>query len=106
VLPGGSSISPAFAADFRVNANPAPPANGVNPGDVLTVVFNLESGVAPADVISALNTGAFRVGLHVINFASGGSESFVTQPIPEPSTLLLGSLGLAGLAAITRRSRA
>ncbi len=105
-LPGGNSIVPAFSADFRVNANAPPPQNGVNPGDVLDVVFNLGSGVAPADVITALNSGALRVGLHVINFASGGSESFVTVPVPEPSTLLLGAVGLAGLAAVARRRSA
>ena len=95
-LPGGNSISPAFSADFRVNANSPAPQNGVNPGDTLDVVFNLQGGVSPADVISALNSGALRVGLHVINFASGGSESFVNV-VPEPATFALVALGLAVL---------
>jgi len=94
-LPGGNSISPPFSADFRVNANSPPPQNGVNPGDTLDVVFNLQGGVSPADVISALNSGALRVGLHVINFASGGSESLVN--VPEPATFALVALGLAVL---------
>ena len=100
-LPGGNSISPPFSADFRVNANSPAPQNGVNPGDTLDVVFNLQGGVTPADVISALNSGALRVGLHVINFASGGSESLVN--VPEPGTLLLVGAGVAWLA---RRGRA
>jgi len=95
-LPGGNSISPPFSADFRVNANSPAPQNGVNPGDTLDVVFNLQGGVSPADVISALNSGALRVGLHVINFASGGSESFVNV-VPEPATFALVALGLAVL---------
>jgi hypothetical protein len=99
-LPGGNSINPAFSADFRVNANAPPPMNGVNPGDTLDVVFNLASGVSVSDVIAALDSGALRVGVHVINFASGGSESLVT--VPEPGSLLL--LG-AGVAWLARRGR-
>jgi hypothetical protein len=101
-LPGGNSINPAFSGDFRVNANAPPPQNGVNPGDVLDVVFNLANGVSANDVINALGSGSLRVGVHVINFASGGSESFVNTP--EPAALLLGALGLAGLAAFRRRA--
>jgi len=103
-LPGGQSISPAFSTDFRVNAKPAPPKNGVNPGDSLDVVFDLDAGVSAADVIAALDSGALRVGLHVINFASGGSESFVCA-VPEPSTLLLLASGVAALRSMRRRAR-
>jgi len=103
VLPGGASISPPFVVGFRVNADAPPPKNGVGPGETLDVIFNLKSGVTPADVIAGMDSGALRVGLHVIAFANSGSESFVNTPEPA-STLLLGA-GAFGLTALRRRTR-
>jgi hypothetical protein len=102
-LPGGSSISPPFVAGFRVNADAPPPMNGVGPGETLGVIFNLQSGITPADVIAGMNSGELRVGLHVIAFASGGSESFVNTP--EPTSALLLGAGAFGLVALRRRIR-
>jgi len=39
----------------------------------------------------------------VINFASGGSESFVNA-VPEPGTLLLLASGVAALRFVRRRA--
>ncbi len=110
-LPGGNTIgftvSPSGAsADSNAPAQP----NGVNPGEWLTIVWNLISGATFADVIAALNlggdqSGSLRVGIHVQGFANGGSESFVnTPPIPLPAA---GWLMVAGLGALTiaRRRR-
>ena len=51
------------------------------------------------DVLNALNDGSFRIGLHMISYASGGSESFInnrpTPPVPAPGALLLATMGLA-----------
>jgi hypothetical protein len=102
-LPGGKSISPAFVAGFRVNANAPAPKNGVNPGTTLGVIFNLDSGVTPAEVIAAMNSGALRVGLHVIAFEDGGSESFVN--VPEPASVLLVATGALGLVVVRRSKR-
>jgi hypothetical protein len=105
VLPAGASILSPFVVDFRANADPAPPKNGVGPGETLGVIFNLKSGVTPADVIAGMNSGELRVGLHVIAFASGGSESFVNTPVPEPTSALLVGAGTCGLSTLRRRVR-
>lgn len=72
--------------------------NGVNPGETLGILFNLQAGRSFADVISELSTGEMRIGLHVQRYANGGSESLVnlTSPVPEPSSALymLSALGV------------
>jgi hypothetical protein len=96
VLPGGNNASPAFVEDFRVNADSPPPQNGVGPGETLGVIFNLAGGVSVAQALAAFDSGALRVGLHVIAFGNNGSESFVN--VPEPSAALLLAFGFAALA--------
>jgi hypothetical protein len=104
-LPGGNNLSPAFvtSAGFSADSNPPAQPNGANPGEWLTIIFNLLPGVTFADTIEALapQSGALRVGIHVQGFATGGSESFVHVPAPASGLMVLG----AGLAA-TRRRRA
>lgn len=96
--------------------------NGVNnsaddPGERLSLVGFLNSGVTFADVVNSLSAGPptwgniLRVGLRVIGidqFNDSGSASFLDAgnappPIPESSTygMLLAGLGL--IAAIARR---
>ncbi len=103
-LPGGNTLSPAFVttAGFSADSNPPAQPNGVNPGEWLTVVFNLLPGVTYADTINALNTTGdhLRIGIHVQGFAGGGSESFVNN-VPVPGSLALA--GVAGLLASRRR---
>jgi PEP-CTERM motif len=106
VLPGGNTASPAFGVDFSLNAAPAPPKNGIGPGETLGVIFNLPSGVTVQQVEDAFADASLRVGIHVIAFGNEGSESMINVPIPEPSTLVLAALGFMGLAIARRRSRA
>lgn len=106
VLPGGNNASPAFGVDFRLNAAPAPPKNGIGPGETLGVIFNLASGVTVEQAEDAFADGLLRVGIHVIAFADEGSESMVNVPIPEPSTAVLAALGFIAFAIARRRSRA
>lgn len=93
-LPAGKTID--FDADFLAAALNPKPSNGVNPDEQVGVRVSYTGSFA--DLIGAIDSDEFRVGLHVIAFASGGSESFVT---PAPGALSL--LALAGLAGRRRR---
>ena len=119
-LPGGASISPAFetTAGFSADSDPPVQPNGVNPGEWLEIVFNLQSGGTYADVIHELNLGlglapgsdpegTLRIGIHVQGFANGGSESFINGGVvPEPATgLIWGGMGLFGAVVLATRRR-
>jgi hypothetical protein len=87
VLPGGNK---AFEVAGFASALPPPPQAGIGPGETGRFTLMLYGGASFEDLVTDL-----RVGVHVIAFDSGGSESFLTQPIPEPSTG-----GLVGVALI------
>jgi hypothetical protein len=125
-LPGGNDIDPKFhtTKDFSADSEPAVQTNGVNPGEWVTIRFELINNQDYQGIIGALNRGlllqpgdnpdnpdpnfdTLRIGIHVQGFANGGSESFINgQPLltaPEPSTLALALTGIAGLAYVGRQ---
>ncbi len=115
-LPGGNNLLDPFQSTMGLNADSDPPVqhNGVNPGEKLSIVFNLASGKRFWDVISGIQNSVLRIGLHVQGFANGGSESFVNvnpknpdgPPIvPEPTGLALAGIALGGVLINRRRSK-
>lgn len=92
-LPDGDLAEPEFVAtqEFSVDADAPPTKDGVNVGEWLGIVFNLQSGMSFDSVIQDLQDGGLRIGLHVIAFESGSSgASFVNLPIPVPLPAALG----------------
>ena len=105
-LPGGNNASPPFvAAGFSADSDPPVQPNGVNPGESLGILFDLtDTPVGTFDnVIAQLTNGDLRIGLHVQGFDSGGSESFVNTPIPEPHAAVLFAVGALVVGTATRR---
>lgn len=114
-LPGASNISPAFetTAGFSADSDAPVQINGVNPGETVSILFDLKAGQSFADVLNAMTLagadGGLRIGLHVQGFANGGSESFVntpyqvTLPVPEASQWLMMLAGIGLIAARTLR---
>ncbi|MHC4791738.1 MAG: PEP-CTERM sorting domain-containing protein [Planctomycetota bacterium] len=100
-LPSGNSLEPPFVATegFSFNSQPPRPQSGINPGEWLRITFDI-NGSTFAAVINGLDTGAIRIGTHIIALPDGSSESAIA--VPEPVTIAL--LGLGGLV-LTRRRR-
>jgi len=96
-LPGGNEINPPFAAIVGFTADSDSPIQlmGVNPGETVSIIFDLQNGGTTQDVVDELNNNELRLGLHVQSFATGGSESFVHNP--EPATLMMLSMGALGI---------
>jgi hypothetical protein len=113
-LPGGNTVG--FVSDQNVSSEdvqvPAN-ANRINPGEFLILKYNLLSGVTFNDVMTDLESGLLRMGLHVQSIGTqGGSDSFVNnqtpiqepEPAPEPgTTAALGLFALGGLALLKKK---
>ena len=102
-LPSGGMLDPPFVADreFSIGGEAAPSQNGIdNIGEWVKITFDLVNGGTLDDVIGELNSGELRVGVHLMAFPDGSSESAIGV-IPEPASVLL--LGLGALVLLRRR---
>jgi hypothetical protein len=100
-LPAAKMLEPDFVAirELSFDSGPARPHNAINPGEWLQISFNLKSGATLAGVLDYLDTGALRIGAHVIALPACSSESVIT--VPEPATVAL--LGLGTLFFLRKR---
>jgi hypothetical protein len=118
-LPGGELLAPPFQTTkgFSADSNVPIQINGVNPGESVSILFTLFSGLTLSDTVLALHTGALRIGVQMVAFGDigqhtcdeghpcGGAESFVNRPVPVPeaSVLALFGFGLVAAGLVVRR---
>jgi PEP-CTERM motif len=106
-VPSGNTVG--FSADLGADSNSPTQPNGVNPGQFVTFSF-WDTGLA--SILSDLSSGDLRVALHAQGFANQGSEGFVNvgspppTRVPEPGTLALFGLALAGIGFASRKRSA
>ena len=100
--PGGT-----WTSFFTADSEPPTFGNGVNngspTGEWLSFLFDIDSGYSYNGVITDMLNRSMEIGLHVQGFDGGGSESFVSTPVP--GAVLLGLLGL-GVAGVKLRKHA
>lgn len=85
-LPGGNSQGFVSAIHFDA-ANPGP-RNGIGYHNQDQTVVQLGRFRLNGDLSD------LRFGVHVTGYANGGSESFITSPIPEPSAAAVFGIGM------------
>ena len=102
-LPGANLLVPAFetTGQFSADADPPPASSGVEPGEWVTIKFDLMGGGTLDDVIDELSDGTLRIGIKVQSFPGNSSESAVN--VPEPATVAL--LGIGALFMLKRKRR-
>ena len=92
------------------DAEASPAINGINAGESLGVLFDLQPGKTYDDVIAGIIDGSIIVGVKAQGFGPDDySEGFTASGgyavVPAPSAFLLGSLGV-GIVGLLRKRKA
>lgn len=103
-MPQSANLTTAWSTDFSATKTGGA-SNGVQTGEALGLSFAGNY----ANVVSALNAGTLRLGLHVQGI-NGGSDTFVsssgnTQNTPEPLTMLAAGAAV-GFGTMFKKQRA
>jgi hypothetical protein len=118
-LPGGNSMAVKFTADWSGDSDSKSTyggvktsgvkENGVNQLGEWVSFFGLWAGSATfGGLMNALNSGDFRVGLHVQAIGTAGtSDSYVNQlnPVPLPAAAWLFGSALVGFVMLSNRRK-
>lgn len=95
--PGGNTLLPPFVTTDGLSVQSDSPvlANGIGPGEWLSVGFQLYPDMQIDALVEAFGQGTLRVAIHVQGFPDGSSQSFVntTAVIPAPGALALAAIG-------------
>lgn len=102
-LPEGAPSG--FSSDFMVRADKNT-TNGVDRGEFLGVVFNLNPGVTLETISNKPPVIVTQFGPNT-NGSPNGLPDLTpgTNPVPEPTSLILFGIGTAGLAGLSKRRR-
>jgi hypothetical protein len=116
-LPAGERVD--FVATSELLAvrdtGPGGVSNGINwipsptPGTSEFLILGLKyaaSGINFNTLLASLRDSSFRIGMHVQSLNSGGSDSFVSTPIPLPVGAWLALTAAGGLVVLRRRKTA
>jgi hypothetical protein len=96
---GGNNFTTDYAFSREVPGN----GNGIQGGEKLGVSFQGNY----ANVVTALNSGALRLGIHVQALPGGASDSYIssnTQDTPEPLTMLAAGAAV-GFGTMFKKQR-
>lgn len=77
------------------------PSNGVNPNEWIKIGYTLQTGKTYQNLLDDLASGEVVIGIHVKAIGCSASnplaetlsDSFISNPIPEPATMALIALG-------------
>jgi hypothetical protein len=89
--PGGHSLGFTPQNTFSIDADPAPPKNGLHYQEYVSALFDLSSGFTFDDIIDSIDNFSLPIAARAQAIPGGMGTTF--SPIPEPATFALIGLG-------------